>query len=41
MGIVANECTKFEDLKDYFIDTDNDPISLERYFKRLPNRGPS
>ena len=32
MGIVVNECTKFEDLKDFFTDTDNDPISLERYF---------
>ena len=32
MGIIANECSKFEELNDFFIDTDNDPISLERYF---------
>ena len=32
MGIVANECSKFEDLKDFFTDTNNDTISLERYF---------
>lgn len=32
MGIVANKCSKFEELKDFFIDTDDDPISLERYF---------
>tara|TARA_B100000965_G_scaffold87630_1_gene71077 strand:+ start:1390 stop:1767 length:378 start_codon:yes stop_codon:yes gene_type:complete len=32
MGIVANECSKFEELKDFFTNTDNDTISLERYF---------
>ena len=32
MGIVANKCSKFEDLKDFFTDTDMDAISLERYF---------
>ncbi len=32
MGIVANECNQFENLKDFFVDSEKDTISLKSYF---------